>query len=442
MKTRLLAAAWLALGAAGCVTSGAELSKRDQVTVLLQRGDGKAALPLIEELRKDSPTDLSLARAEAEAHVKNGTSQRLLDRLANDDSAIAHYQKGLVLFARSADATGPAVEEFSQASQLSPKEGEYQYRLGLALLESEKYEAALPALKKAIELKPGQPGWQLPLAKALYRAGDAKGAVAALRQVVTSQPSPAEVKTARALMEQISDPFAGFPQAARPQLEKGIQWLQVADVPQQAIISFEEILRDYPDLGVVHSLLGLAYQRLDDAGRAVDEFKRALELNPEDGKNDLYLANIYLARQRPVQAKEHLEQALAKNPLLDDAWRALGNLELEARELPKARSAFGTLASLQPDEPDAVTKLAAVEQLEGDYPAADRGLKHLHDKDPDNLAVVLQLGLLHADWYLHAKQPAERKAAQVEARKWLDQVLSAQPDNAIASAALEQLQAK
>ncbi len=439
MKRGALAA--LAL-LASCAAHDGGLTQREQVTVLLQRSDGKAALPLIEALRKADPADLSLARAEAEAHVKAGSSQLLLDRLAHDDSAIAHYQKGLVLFARSADASGPAVEEFSKACALAPKEGEFQHRLGLALLESERYDAALPALTKALELKPGEASWQLPLAKARFRTGDSKGAVVALRAVVDAQPTPAEVKTARALMEQISDPFLGFPQQAKPQLEQGMQWLQVADQPQQAIITFEELLRDYPDLAVVHSLLGLAYQRLDDAGRAVDEFKRALELNPEDGKNDLYLANIYLARQRPQQAKEHLEQALAKNPLLDEAWRAKGNLELEAHELDQARKSFGTLASLEPDEADAHTKLAAVQQLEGDFPAADKELKHVHDKEPDNMAVVLQLGLLHTDWYLKAKAPQERKAAEGEARKWLDQVLSAQPDNAIASAALEQLQGK
>lgn len=434
MKRVLLAA----LLSAGCAAKS-NLTKRDQVTVYLQKGEGAKAIPLLTELRKDDPTDLSLARAEAEAYVKASQPQVLLDRLKNDDSAVGHYQKGLVLFARSADATGPAVEEFTAASTRSPNEGEFHYRLGLAQLESERFELALPELKKALELNPNAAGWQLPYAKALYRGGDAKAAVAALHKVVTSQPSAAEVKTARALMEQISDPFVGFPTQAKAQLEKGMQWLDVADVPQQAIISFEEILRDYPDLAVVHSLLGLAYQRLDDAGRAVDEFKRALELNPDDGKNDLYLANIYLARQRPQQAKEHLEAALTKNPLLDEAWRAKGDLELGAREYDKARGTFQTLASLEPDGADANTKLAAVQQLEGDFPAADKQLKRIHDKDPENMGVVLQLGLLHTEWYLKAKVPAEKKVALGEANKWLDEVLEKQPENAIASEAKQQL---
>src|SRR6185295_13058688 len=159
-------------------------------------------------------------------------------------------------------------------------------------------------------------------------------AVAALALVVQGSPTPAEVKVARALMDQIADPFAAFPQAARPTLEQGIQWLQVADVPQQAIVSFEEILHDYPDIAVVHALLGLAYQRIDDAGRAVDELKRAIELQPDDGKAHQYLGELYLSHQRPKQAREELERAIKLNPMLDIAYYRLGDLALERRDLP------------------------------------------------------------------------------------------------------------
>ncbi|MFY0576011.1 hypothetical protein ACN28S_18090 [Cystobacter fuscus] len=44
---------------------------------------------------------------------------------------------------------------------------------------------------------------------------------------------------------------------------------------------------------MVHALMGLAWQRLDDAGRAVEEFKRAIELAPADGKNHFYLGELY-----------------------------------------------------------------------------------------------------------------------------------------------------
>ena len=413
------------------------LTQREQATVLLQRGDGKAATVILEQLARDAPSDLSIARALAEAHVKGGTADSFLARLAGNDSAISHYQQGLILFSRSADATGPAVEQFRKASAHSPTEAEFHYRLGVALLESERFEESLPELKQAIALSAANPAWQLPLAKALHHTGDDKNAVEAVRTAITASPSPGDVKAARSLMGQINDPLARFPKQAQARLEKGIAWLDQGDVPQQAIISFEEILRDFPDLGVVHSLLGMAYQRLDDAGRAVDEFKRALELNPEDARSHYLLGELYFARQRQQQAKEHFERALEKNPTLDEAWLRLGDLALDRQDLVTARGCFRTLTFLDPDASPARGKLALVYQLEGDWPGADRELRRVVDKQPENMEFMLRLGTLHAERYLKARQPAEKKAAGEEAVKWLTKVLDAQPENALASRALE-----
>jgi tetratricopeptide (TPR) repeat protein len=418
------------------------LTQREQATVLLQRGDGKAATVILEQLAREAPADLSIARALAEAHVKGGSADLFLARLAGNSSAISHYQQGLILFSRSADATGPAVEQFRKASAISPTEAEFHYRLGVALLESERFEDSLPELKQAISLSPSNLAWQLPLAKALHHTGDDKNAVEAVRMAITAAPSPTEVRAARALMGQINDPLARFPKQAQARLEKGIAWLDQGDVPQQAIISFEEILRDFPDLGVVHSLLGMAYQRLDDAGRAVDEFKRALELNPEDARSHYLLGELYFARQRQQQAKEHFERALEKNPTLDEAWLRLGDLALDRQDLVTARGCFRTLTFLAPDASPARGKLALVYQLEGDWPGADRELRRVVDKEPENMEFVLRLGMLHAERYLKARQPAEKKAASEEAAKWLTKVLEAQPENALASRALETIKAR
>jgi tetratricopeptide (TPR) repeat protein len=434
--------ATLAALAAGCVTTksqGRRLTPREEAQVALQRGDAARALELLEPDFAAHPDDLQVARLLAEAHVKAGSGDALLARLTKSDTAVSHYQQGLVRFARAADASGPAIAEFRRAAELAPQEPEFQYRLGVALLESEQVEEALPALQKATQLAPDRAGWALPLAKAKARLGDQAGAVAAIRTVVLGAPTPAEVKTAVALMDQLSDPFATFPAAAKPQLEQAMQWLQLADVPQQAIVQLEQILRDFPDLAVVHSLLGLAYDRLDDAGRAVDEFKRAIELAPDDGKNHFYLGELYQARQRPKNAEEHFLKAVEKNPVLADAWARLGDLALDRQDLVNARRDFEVVARLRPDDVAARGKLALVFQLEGDWPAADRELKAVMDKEPGNLEFALRLGVLHTERFTKAKTAAERKQAAEEAAKWLQQVLDAQPENAIASRALERV---
>ena len=432
-----------ALLLSACVTTssaqGPTLSPREQAQVALQKGDGALAVKLLTPLFEKSPTDLTLARLLAEAHVKAGDAEAFLKSLSTRDDAVAWYQRGLVLYSRASDATGPAVEAFQKAVALEPQEPELHYRLGLALLESERYEASLPELARAVEKAPDRAGWSLPLAKALFHTGDTKGAVNAIRVAVLGGPTPSEVKLARGLMEQISDPFAGVPASQRPKIEQAMQWLEGADVPQQAIVNLEEIEHDYPDLAVVHSLLGLAWARIDDAGKAVEEFKRAIELAPEDGKTHLYLGELYLGRQKAKQAEEQYQAALERNPVLTEAWFRLGDFALERQDLVSARRHFTIASRLSPESTPAHGKLALVHQLEGDWPAADRELHAVLDREPENLEFVLRLGLLHAEHAFKAKSAKERSEARAEASKWLDKVLEAQPENALASRALEKL---
>jgi tetratricopeptide (TPR) repeat protein len=422
------------------------LTPREQARVHLEQHRPERALPLLEELHAKAPDDLDVARTLTEAHVKAGRTDawiaELQRRNAQAERAVNHYMLGLAFFSRASDAAGPALASFERALALQPSEPEFHYRLGIAHLESEQYAAALVPLRRAAELAPQRAALRLPLAKALHRTGDSVGAVAALNAVVRAAPTPSEVKIARALMEQIADPFAGFPKAAEGKLEEGLRFLQELDIPQQAILAFEEILQEYPDQAVVHALLGLAYQRLDDAGRAVDEFRQAIEQAPRDGKNHFYLGELYLSRQRSEAAREAFAKAVALNPLLDDAWFRLGDLHLERRDLPAAREAFRILTWLQPDAVPPRGKLALVYQLEANYPAAERELRHVVEKDPENMEFTLRLGLLFTEQALKARRPEERRTAGEEAEKWLLKVLEGQPDNAVASRALQQIKAR
>ncbi|WP_224248987.1 tetratricopeptide repeat protein [Hyalangium gracile] len=422
------------------------LSPREQAQVYLEENQPARALPLLEDLHAKSPDDLSVARALTEAQVKTGRTDtwiaELQRRNTQSERAVNHYMLGLAYFSRASDAGAPAVAAFERAISMAPSEAEFHYRLGIARLESEQYAEALGPLRRATELAPERAAIRLPLAKALHRTGDSVGAVAALGAVVRASPSASEVTTARALMNQIADPFAGFPKAAEGKLEEGMRFLQELDVPQQAILAFEEILHDYPDLAVVHALLGLAYQRLDDAGRAVDEFKQAIELAPRDGKNQFYLGELYLSRQRADAAREAFSKAVALNPLLDEAWGRLGDLSLDRRDLPAAREAFRILTSLQPEAAVPRGKLSMVYQLEGDFPAAERELKRVVEKDPENMEFALRLGLLYTEQALRTRKAEDRRATSEEAEKWLLKVLEEQPDNALASRALQQIKAQ
>ncbi len=432
-----------------CRTAGeiAGLSPREQALHQLATGHPDRALPTLETLSQASPEDLDLARHLTEAYVKTGRAAELTARLAAPAPGarpehVRHYMLGLLHFASAAEAGAPALRELEQAVALAPQSAELHFRLGLVYLEAEQFPRALPELRRALELAPTKDSYQLPLAKALARTGDPKGAIAALRKVTAGTPTPAEVKLARALMDELSDPFVRFPKAAEAKLEQGLSALRERDAPQEAIVSFEEILQDFPDLPVVHALLGLSFAKIDDLGRAVDELKRAIELAPEDGKNHVYLADLYRGRQRQQQARDEYERALALNPLLDDAYFYAGDLALEAGQLEPAKERFRTLTFLQPDAAAPRGKLALVLQMSGDWAGAERQLREVLRRAPEDVEFMLRMGMLLAEKSEKVGGPEERKATREEALSWLRKVLERQPDNALASRAVDGLKSR
>lgn len=429
------------LGAQGCVTTppaGPPPSARQRVQLLLENQPNEA-LRLADQLAAASPADLELARLRAEAWVRAGRGAELVAATPPGTPA-AHYTRGLALYARAADVPR-ALEEFRSAAALAPREPELHYRLGLALLESEDEAASLPSLERALELAPDRAAWRLPLAKALHRTGRDRDAVGALRAFVEQGPAPRDLQLARELMARISPPLAGVPRAALPKLEQALHWLNAVDAPQQAALALEELLLEYPDLGPAHALLGLAHQRLEDAGRAVEAFRRAAELQPLDGRPHYYLAVLLLGRQKDPSAREALERALERDPLIDDAWARLGDLALGRGDTATARRCYRVLSALQPDSPLSHSRYALVLQLEGDFAAAESELRRAHGLAPADPDLQLRLGLLFSERRRQARDVAERARHAAEAERWIHQVLELQPDNAAAAQALDALRA-
>ncbi|HZH03623.1 MAG TPA: tetratricopeptide repeat protein, partial [Myxococcaceae bacterium] len=281
--------------AMGCAHTGRPpLTDWEQAEDYLRTGQGARAVPLLEAMHARNPKDYEVARSLVEAHDQAGQSaalaQRLQGEVSKNPSAVGHYMRGLALFAATHEATPEGVAEFERALALEPRRAELHYRLGLTYVESEQYEAALAPLRRAAELAPYRRAVQLPLSKVLSKLGDRKGAVAALARVVSLGPTREEVATARALIA-AWDPIAKLPEGARGDFERGMHAL-TQDSPQDALTAFEAVVQTHPDLAFGPALLGLAYQRLDDPGRAVESFRRSIELDPSQALPHLYLGNL------------------------------------------------------------------------------------------------------------------------------------------------------
>jgi len=438
-RAQLIAAALSLACACNHVGAGEGPAVQQQARRFVEEGQPQKAIPVLSELHRQAPDDLGVARALAEAYVRAGRADELIDELSRRRpvSAANHYMLGLAYFARSPDAEGPAMLELQAAIALAPERAELHHALALALLGVDRYSEALPSIERAVALSPAQPRMLLTLARACHRTGDFARAVAALRKLLGTRPSRAEIAAAKELMEEIADPFTSVPASARTALSNGLQLLHELDSPQQAIAALEEIARENPQLPIVHTLLALAHEQLDDDGFAVDELKRAIELAPLDGRTFYYLGEVYFRKRRMSQAKECFQRAVELNPLLEDAYLRLGDLALEDQDFVGAQGHFHLAAALLPDLPAVRGKLSLALQRQGNFEAADRELREVLKREPENVEFKLRMGELYLDKRNRSRVVRDREAAAKEAGHWFEQVLKTDPENAIALRSLQ-----
>jgi tetratricopeptide (TPR) repeat protein len=421
------------------------LKSLERAKALLRDGYPDRAVPLLAELASRTDGDFEIARLLVEAHVRANRTGELLAKLQSQsiETAVSHYMLALARVAGSTREGMPrssaeTAAELERAIALSPGETELHYRLGVALLELGRYARAVDSLRRALELNPERTTVYLPLAKAWNALGNTSESLQALNQWVSRHPKEEEVKIAKALAEEIAPTFASLPSGSEARFARGLALIQQADDPLAAIAIFDELQQEHPQVPIAHTMLALCYQRLDDAGRAIDELQQAAAMAPGDGRNHYYLGELYLARGQARQAKDEFQLALALNPLLDEPHLRLGELALEESDFKSATTHLGAAALLSTKlAPRA--KLARALQLDGNYTGADRELRRLVEMEPHNPDWMLQLGLLHVDEYAHTCNPERRARSRAEAIRWLRDVLRVQGDNVAAASALEKL---
>ncbi len=363
-----------------------------------------------------------------------------LQAAQDPNDGIAWYTLGLCRFAAgdqagAVAALGRAVETL----QDTLGQADAQYRLGIALFNDEKFALARGPLERAVALNPKSARYRVPLASCVDRLGDRKAAIALLAPIPELSPTPEEAKLAMQTSRVLTEPFRGVPQESRAQLEQALGYL-LRDAPGLAVAPLEALLEKLPDLGAAHALLGLAAQRLDEAGRAMTELKRAAELSPEAPQPHVYLAEFYAGHARPELALEEYNAALARDPLDVATLRKLAMLELERPTgAPAAVVSLRKAVALTPDD-DALGLLLARAELSGvDAAAGQTRLEKLAQKRPDDAEVLLRLAmaLLDARSQLQgdARTEMTRRAVQLTQK-----VLTLQPDNAGASRLLTALQ--
>jgi serine/threonine-protein kinase len=126
-----------------------------------------------------------------------------------------------------------------------------------------------------------------------------------------------------------------------------------------------------PGLAAAHLARGNVLNNADlDWRGAEEEFRRALELAPNDGGAKFYLASQLATLGQVEQAVELTRQALATDPLVANSYYFLAGYLQALNRLDEAERAVRKAIALQPRAAAYHAILAGIEVQRGDAPAA------------------------------------------------------------------------
>ncbi len=352
--------------------------------LLVSRGKPAEAIPFLQRVRPATlEAKMNLVRAYLRAgHVPDGV--KLAQALSAEDPGDVqrHFTLGVMLAEEK--QYRPAELELEKADALKPTTFEILYNLGQAHLRARDYAKSELVLNRALKLKPDSADTMYLLAQVLNdqsRPVDALDLLARAHKLAPENPDIIFL-LARVSMGQ------NFFEDALPLLESG---LKIA-----------------PHRADLRAALGESYFMSGKADKAIDEFKKLIELEPsarsytflalsyrhlgrfdearkyfEEGlkrepTNAACLFNVGFIEERQgdtAAADRHFQQALRSNPDFSDALLELANLRTKDRKLAEAAELLRRYVRVSHDPTAGYYKLAMVERSLHQTDAAQRDLK-------------------------------------------------------------------
>lgn len=170
-----------------------------------------------------------------------------------------------------------------------------------------------------------------------------------------------------------------------------------AEMYGNAIEEFNEALRLDPEYIEVLNNLAVTYHRMDLVDEAVERLKEALRLRPGYPEAHCNLGNIYASAGRFGEALAEFEAALTLHPNNALAHYGLGNVYAEQERPAEAVREFQDALKLDPDHLPARSSLGELYARQGRHEDALREFQEALNRDPELPEVYHGIGSVYYD---------------------------------------------
>ena len=146
-----------------------------------------------------------------------------------------------------------------------------------------------------------------------------------------------------------------------PHLRLGAYYARLGRL-EEAVSQLKTAIKLQPNASQSHYLLALIYSSQKKYDSAAGEYEAILKLasdnNPTNVDIHAYLAQLYYALHKNLQALQELNQILQFQPKNVSALYLLGSVYLDLNEREKSKAEFRKILALEPDHDGALNSLA------------------------------------------------------------------------------------
>ncbi|MDK2970488.1 MAG: hypothetical protein PWP23_243 [Candidatus Sumerlaeota bacterium] len=167
--------------------------------------------------------------------------------------------------------------------------------------------------------------------------------------------------------------------------------------PQKAIDSLDRALLVQPYNDELRSELARNLLAIENYDRAIEEYLKLLDSDPNYHRANHNLASAYTAKGELGEARVYLRREIENTPGNYDAIVDLGDILIQMGDYEQAQAYYRQAREIEPNLTRATVALAASERLLGNYPAARRYLQELLARNEDDIETNLEMGRLAKD---------------------------------------------
>ena len=265
-----------------------------------------------------------------------------------------------------------ASQALEKARTLAPNIAEIHATLGFSYFQQARYGDAIPTLQKALELKPGLPNLDILLAASLSEMGRFQEALPGL-EAAFPRASDASLKRLAGL--QLLRAYTGLGRN-RDAVETALEMTKLyPDDPEIlyhagrlfgnfAFLAVQKLSQTAPDSVWTRQAAGEAYEADGQFERAIAEYRKVLELEPNRRGIHFRVGRALLRSSGDPevigQAMRELEAELKADPTNANAAYELGEIHRTRGEMEEARQRFEEAVKFYPEFEQAQLALGGV----------------------------------------------------------------------------------